>query len=106
MTAHWCPKCQTKQLFWYIDEDESPLTQWNCGHCHYVCEEDEQKMTLCPACGKDKYYCWMIDEDRTYWYCFHCGRNIDTHEETFNMTFRAKIRYFLKKLSFKSNKVL
>ena len=94
----YCPKCKKGRFIWTVDEEVSPLTVWFCGYCKYSADEDEKKETTCPACGIERCYLHMKDEDRTYWYCCHCGRMMDVDKEEFNFSFRAKMRAFIRKI--------
>ena len=73
MVLQICPKCGKTSFTWYIDEEESSLTQWRCG-CGYHTFEDETKMRDCPACEPPKSDLYMIDKESKYWWCCHCGR--------------------------------
>ena len=78
MALQICPKCKKKSFTWYIDEEETPLTQWSCWEsecgCGYHAFEDENKVRNCPICGNGKSYSYMIEKDIQYWWCYRCGR--------------------------------
>ena len=78
MALQICPKCKKLSFTWYIDEEESALTQWNCG-CGYHTFEDESKLRDCPICYNEKSDSYMIDDNETiYWWCYRCGRTEPT----------------------------
>jgi hypothetical protein len=68
-----CPKCKKLSFTWYIDEEQSPLNQWNC-ECGYYALEDENKMRNCPVCGNEKSDSYMIDNTGKYWWYYRCGK--------------------------------
>ena len=72
MAAHLCPNCGHCRMFWSIDEEVTPLTQWHCGQCGYSALEDESKMSTCPTCGTEKSYLLLSDPNRTFWFCLTC----------------------------------
>jgi hypothetical protein len=73
MALQICPKCRELSFTWYIDAEQSPLTQWGC-QCGYHAFEDESKIQDCPVCGCKKNYSYMIDNKGKYWWCSHCGK--------------------------------
>jgi hypothetical protein len=73
MSLQICPKCKKLSFTWYIDEEQSLLTQWNC-ECGYHAFEDENKMRDCPVCGNKKSDSYIIDNTGKYWWCFRCGK--------------------------------
>jgi rubrerythrin len=48
MALQLCPKCRTKSITWFIDEDVTLNTIWNCQTCGYTAEEYEAKAARCP----------------------------------------------------------
>jgi hypothetical protein len=73
MALQICPKCKKLAFTWFIDEEQTPLTQWNC-ECGYYALEDEGKTRDCPACHVKKAYSYMSDDEGKYWWCYHCGK--------------------------------
>jgi hypothetical protein len=73
MALQICPKCKELSFTWYIDEEQSPLTQWNC-KCGYLAFEDETKIRDCPVCKNKKSDSYMIDTTGKYWWCYRCGK--------------------------------
>jgi rubrerythrin len=59
-------------MFWSIDEEVTPLTQWHCGLCHYSALEDESRESTCPACGAEKSYLMLSDPNGAFWFCLTC----------------------------------
>jgi hypothetical protein len=73
MSAQTCPKCGNRGFTWYIDAADSPLTQWFCSVCGYSGEEDESRLSTCPACDMANML-FLSDQDGPYWFCLHCRR--------------------------------
>ena len=73
MALQICPKCKNLSFTWYIDEEESSLTQWNC-KCGYHAFEDENKQRDCPVCRNEKSDLHLSDNDSEYWWCYRCGK--------------------------------
>jgi hypothetical protein len=73
MALQICPKCKELSFTWFIDEEQTPLTQWNC-QCGYYALEDESKGRDCPVCGSKKSDSYMIDNNGKYWWCYRCGK--------------------------------
>jgi len=74
MALQVCPKCKGSAFTWYIDEEQSLLTQWACQQCGYHVFEDEDRIQDCPFCGKKEAYCFMLDDNEKYWWCWNCGK--------------------------------
>lgn len=83
MALQICPKCKNLSFTWYIDEEESSLTQWKCD-CGYHVFEDESKMRNCPICRNEKSDSYMIDNEIKYWWCYRCGKIEPIVEENRN----------------------
>lgn len=73
MSLQICPKCKNLSFTWYIDEEESSLTQWYC-KCGYHAFEDETKMRDCSVCNNEKSNLYMIDNEIKYWWCCRCEK--------------------------------
>jgi transcription elongation factor Elf1 len=73
MALQYCPKCKKLSFTWYLDEEQTSLTQWCC-QCGYYALEDENKQRDCPVCGTEKAYSYMIDTKNKYWWCCKCGK--------------------------------
>jgi hypothetical protein len=65
MALQICPKCKELSFTWFIDEEQPPLTQWNC-QCGYYALEDESKERDCPIFGSKKSDSYMIDNNGNY----------------------------------------
>jgi hypothetical protein len=74
MALQICPKCKKLDFTWFIDDEESPLTQWGCGECAYHAFEDESKLRDCTVCGDKDSDSYMIEDENKYWWCSSCGR--------------------------------
>jgi len=72
MSLQLCPQCHQKSITWSIDEERSPLTQWWCNQCHYLAMEDENKMSLCTHCGRDKASLFLTDSTGHHRWCPQC----------------------------------
>ena len=57
-----------------VDEEESPLTQWNCSECGYKAMENEKQQKDCPVCKNAKYCVRLIESEGSYLWCHECGR--------------------------------
>lgn len=73
MALQICPNCRAEQFTWSIDEEESPLTKWACGHCGYQAYEDESFERVCNDCGK-KVELKLDDGQKEYWWCCRCNK--------------------------------
>jgi len=82
MSLHICPKCTHEAITWSLDEESSPYTQWRCGHCHYLAEENEQKESSCPCCASPSGCLLLRDSSGVHRWCVSCGR-FDGTEELF-----------------------
>jgi Zn ribbon nucleic-acid-binding protein len=85
MTLQICPVCQAKDSLWYGAEDNAgqEITRWNCLHCNYQAQENEQLERPCSHCadGRESH---LTDAHRVYWWCFRCHHTITI--ETFTAT--------------------
>ncbi|MHC6202465.1 hypothetical protein ACYULU_04635 [Breznakiellaceae bacterium SP9] len=68
MSLQICPKCKRYSFTWFIDEEETPLTQWLCNACGYIAFEDETMESACPHCGK-KTQSRLLDASGQYSWC-------------------------------------
>lgn len=74
MATQICPNCKQNSFTWYIDEEESLLTQWICiDDCTYRAFEDESRERKCQACGNTTES-YMVDNEKEYWWCSSCNR--------------------------------
>ena len=72
MATQICPKCKVDSFNWKVDEEESPLTIWDCGNCQYRAFENESDERNCSKCGK-KSESKLKDEIKEYWWCSCCN---------------------------------
>ena len=72
MSSQICPRCDQKGFTWYIDEEDSPLTQWHCALCGYSAQEDESHISDCSSCGTANFRSLLTDPNGAYHYCFDC----------------------------------
>jgi transcription elongation factor Elf1 len=73
MALQICPKCKVKDFTWQIDEELSPLTQWICGSCGYIAEENETFIQDCPRCAAKKSSSLLKDSENYHRWCWICG---------------------------------
>lgn len=50
MSLHKCPNCKEINFNWFVDEETSILTIWNCWGCVYRAFENESKESTCINC--------------------------------------------------------
>ncbi|WP_396637395.1 hypothetical protein [Maribacter sp. R77961] len=72
MATQICPKFKVDSFNWKVDEDESPLTIWDCGNCNYRAFENETDERNCSNCGK-KTESKLKDNKKEYWWCSNCS---------------------------------
>lgn len=72
MATQICPKCKVDSFNWKVDEEESPLTIWDCVNCQYRAFENESDERNCLKCGK-KSESKLKDEKKEYWWCSSCN---------------------------------
>jgi hypothetical protein len=73
MSLQICPKCRTKSITWFIDEEASPYTIWDCSSCSYTAQEDETKVSDCPKCGSKKGLVFIRDAQGFQHWCPECS---------------------------------
>jgi ssDNA-binding Zn-finger/Zn-ribbon topoisomerase 1 len=72
MSLQICPKCGRRGMTWSIDEEVSPLTQWDCSLFRYSVQQDESRESTCPACGTENSYLLLSDTSGAFWFCLTC----------------------------------
>jgi len=72
MATQICPKCKVDDFTWTMDEEESPLTIWDCGNCNYRAFENESDERICSNCSKGTES-KLRDSEKDYWWCFTCN---------------------------------
>jgi DNA-directed RNA polymerase subunit RPC12/RpoP len=72
MSTQICPNCKIDNFTWKVDEEESPLTIWDCGNCRYRAFENESDERNCSKCGK-KTESKLKDNKKEYWWCSNCN---------------------------------
>ena len=82
MSLQVCPKCGVRQITWWIDDEESPRTQWLCSECGYKAEEDESMSKDCSRCHDQKSSLLVRDEQGYHRWCKACGFFAET-DDTF-----------------------
>ena len=70
MATQTCPNCKIDYFNWQVNEEESPLTIWDCKNCQYRALEDESIERNCSNCGK-KTESKLKDNKKEYWWCFN-----------------------------------
>jgi|GEM_PF-1646891 len=75
-----CPSCKLKRIAYSSpDPEEFPWTQWRCGHCGYLAEEDERQERGCPHCRSTTFGSLLIkDRQGFHRWCCACGSFEDT----------------------------
>jgi len=73
MATQICPNCNSDNFNWKVDEEESPLTIWDCENCQYRAFENESDERYCSIC-KLKSESKLIDSIKEYWWCSSCNK--------------------------------
>ena len=71
MSAQYCPNCGKTEFVWFIDEEQSPYTQWHCLSCEYHAEEDESLESICNNC-KTKNLIYIRSNGEYFKFCTEC----------------------------------
>lgn len=72
MAQQICPSCHVKAFTWYLDEEETPLTQWICDSCKFHALEDETDECVCDKCGV-KTKSKLQTKEKGFWWCSSCN---------------------------------
>ena len=75
MSEQYCPNCKEKAFVWYINEEESPNTQWYCSLCKYHAEENEALESECKAC-KTRNNLYMKSGAHFFQFCLNCQAKV------------------------------
>jgi len=73
MSAHKCPNCLNDDFYWQVDEEQSPLTIWDCGNCGYRAFEDEKDESECPDCKYPYRMKLQSETGEVFWWCTKCS---------------------------------
>lgn len=79
MSLHKCPNCKEIGFNWFVDDEISTLTIWECWECDHRAFEDESKESPCPECDYP-YRIYLKDENSTYWWCSDCESKIEIQD--------------------------
>jgi transcription elongation factor Elf1 len=72
MATQICPKCKKDDFSWYIDDEMSSITIWNCGSCDFQTYEDERDEVLCKKCNEITKT-FLKNEEEEFWWCSVCN---------------------------------
>lgn len=75
MATHICPNCKKDSFTWYIDDEISELTIWNCHGCNYQAYENESDWQFCSSCNSE-IKSKLKDLNKDYWWCFNCKKRL------------------------------
>ena len=81
MTNQICPKCKKDSFSWYIDEEMSNITIWNCQSCDFQIYEDDRDEIHCEKCD-DETKTFLINEEEEFWWCSICNTVSDLKYNT------------------------
>lgn len=72
MASQTCPKCKKDSFSWYIDEEMSTITIWNCSNCDLQIYEDDRDEIKCENC-KEITKTFLQNEEEEFWWCCVCN---------------------------------
>jgi hypothetical protein len=72
MATQICPKCKKDDFTWYIDDEMSSITIWNCGTCDFQTYEDDRDEVLCEKCNEITKT-FLKNEEEEFWWCSVCN---------------------------------
>jgi hypothetical protein len=72
MATQICPKCKKDDFTWYIDDEMSSITIWNCGTCDFQTYEDDRDEVFCKKCNEITKT-FLKNEEEEFWWCSVCN---------------------------------
>ncbi|MEC4005396.1 hypothetical protein OX283_012070 [Flavobacterium sp. SUN052] len=72
MATQTCPKCKKHSFTWYVDDELSSITIWNCDNCEYQTYEDDRDEVKCTNC-QEITKTFLKNEDEEFWWCCVCN---------------------------------